>query len=593
MWARDLIARLGSWLAGLDVDAGEAALGRWRRVLRLAVVAIGAAGAWRGRLSMNADGVQYLDLSDALLQGEWSLALNRYWSPLYPAVLALFRGLGRSSPHPSAWELEVVHVANFALFLLCLVAFERLLDALLRPLPSVDAGTEAGAEAEAAPSRALLVLAGYPMFLWATARLIGLHVVTPDLCVAAAVLFACEAIVRLRDRATPRQGLALGLALGLGFLAKAPMLFIGAGLLGVAWLAAGLRRGVRAILVAAAVYAAIGGAYVAALSRDEGRFTTGESGRLNYAWTVNRVTPHAYARPNLGPYGTLTHPPRRIHNRPRVYEFDEPIRTTYAIWYDPPYWYDGLESQFDAERQLRRLRRTYVQYNRIGFESRPVLALFFAALLAAALVGRRPLRRAVLDLGRAWWLLLPALGPLAMYGLVHVVARYVAPFLLLLGLAMLAGLRVARAKQPALCRPTLAVAVVMVVVLAADVLTAEEGAADDTHLRVAVALRERGIEPGDRLGHVGNSFQAFWARLARVRIVTDVPKRDVKAYWAASPTVRQRVLDVMAQTGVRAIVAPHKGRPGGRWQRLGDTDFYVIMLDDPTRGAAGGARSRE
>jgi hypothetical protein len=92
---------------------------------------------------------------------------------------------------------------------------------------------------------------------------------------------------------------------------------------------------------------------------------------------------------------------------------------------------------------------------------------------------------------------------------------------------------------------------------------------------------------------VGNSFQAFWARLARVRIVTDVPKRDVKAYWAASPTVRQRVLDVMAQTGVRAIVAPHKGRPGGRWQRLGDTDFYVIMLDDPARGAAGGARSRE
>jgi hypothetical protein len=571
---------VGTWLRALGGD-DEEALRRWRALLRAAVVAIGAAAAFRGRHGLNADGVSYLDLGDALARGDWSLAINAYWSPLYPAALALCRALSGFSP---AWELATVHVANFALFLLCLVAFERLLDALLE-LEATDEAGEAGAA-----SRALLVLLGYPLWLWAMAGLIDLQEVTPDLCVAAAALFACEAILRLRARATVRRGLGLGLILGLGYLAKAAMLPIGAGLLGVAWLAAGPRRGLRAIAAAAAAFALIAGAWVAALSHHEGMFTTGGAGRLNYAWNVLGVTPNAYARTNLGERGTLTHPPRRVPTgaggRPRVYEFDGPIRATYALWYDPVHWYDGLEVRFDAGRQLRHLRRAALEYNRIGWESRPVLALFLAALLAAALSCGRPLRRALVDLARIWWLLLPALGPLAMYAMVHAIGRYVAPFLLLLGLAMIAGLRVARARQAALFRPALAVAAVLVAVVASGVLTDPKRAPDDRHWRAAVALREAGVAPGDRVGHVGNSFQAFWARLARVRIVTDVPKRDVAAFWSASPAAQERVLEAMARTGVRAIVAPHRGRPrGDRWRRLGGTDFYVIMLDGPARGA--------
>ena len=47
------------------------------------------------RRALWADGISYLDMGDAMMRGDWEMAISVYWSPLYPFLqglaLRLFR----------------------------------------------------------------------------------------------------------------------------------------------------------------------------------------------------------------------------------------------------------------------------------------------------------------------------------------------------------------------------------------------------------------------------------------------------------------------------------------------------------------------
>jgi hypothetical protein len=51
------------------------------------ILVLGLLQAWAGRHSMQSDGISYLDMGDAIVRGDWRMALNGYWSPLYPFLL--------------------------------------------------------------------------------------------------------------------------------------------------------------------------------------------------------------------------------------------------------------------------------------------------------------------------------------------------------------------------------------------------------------------------------------------------------------------------------------------------------------------------
>ena len=86
----------------------------------LTAVGLGGIHAWSARHDMNPDGINYLDLSDAFLQGNWEAAVNGTWSPLYPLLLSIARFIARPSPY---WEFAVAHALNFIIYLFALAAF--------------------------------------------------------------------------------------------------------------------------------------------------------------------------------------------------------------------------------------------------------------------------------------------------------------------------------------------------------------------------------------------------------------------------------------------------------------------------------------
>src|SRR5438105_15258896 len=79
---------------------------------------IGALSAWLTRADMNPDGISYLDLSDRWMAGDFRGVVNAYWSPLYPALLAVVRFILRPAPR---FDFSAAHVTNFVVFVIGLV----------------------------------------------------------------------------------------------------------------------------------------------------------------------------------------------------------------------------------------------------------------------------------------------------------------------------------------------------------------------------------------------------------------------------------------------------------------------------------------
>jgi hypothetical protein len=568
----------------------------WRNGLRAIAVLLGAAQAAvaAARESMNADGMNYLDQGDAWWRADWSTALNAVWSPLYPVLQgAAQRLLG---PSPRA-EFAVVHLVNFLIWVGALACFEffwrRVTEAYEQRGPDGTVGF---------PPRAWLCF-GYALFVWSTLTLIEIWSVTPDMLVAAAVWLAAGLLVRIReDRGTMRAMLPLGAVLGLGYLAKAalfPMAFVF--LVLAALVQFDPRRGWLRVLPAAALFVAIGGPLLVALSVKEGGVTFSEVGKLTYIKHVHRVgSPHAVPDADAD-LGEPEHPVRRLSEHPTVWEFAEPVGGTYPLSYDPYYWYAGLEPKVGIGPQLTAIvvnASYYVDF----FVKRQGGLLALALVLCWLSYGHGWRAR---SLPARFELLLVALAGLAMYSVISVTWRYVAAFLVLLWAGVLtcvrlpdtgANRKLLAAAGVVLCsfplldfslaaweqaRPLLGVPGTTYIERS-HLRQAESRPSVAPPSRVAEALLRHGLQAGDRVGFVGYSYDAYWARLARLKIVAEILPHEADLLWTADPARREAVLNAFVRAGARVVVTdrpPAEATTAG-WAAVGDTGYAIYPLKD-------------
>jgi len=77
---------------------------------------------------------------------------------------------------------------------------------------------------------------------------------------------------------------------------------------------------------------------------------------------------------------------------------------------------------------------------------------------------------------------------------------------------------------------------------------------------------------------IGWSFYSYWARLAGVRIIAEVPHGESWRFWEADREGRDRTLETLFATGVTAVVTEvpwDQPAPEG-WVRLGETAYYAL-----------------
>jgi len=326
-----------------------------RIIFWLLAILLGTIQAWANRFSLSSeDLISYLDIADAYLAGEWHLAINGNWSPLYSWLLGLTIYVFNPSPY---WELPVVKLTNFLIYLFALISFEFFLGELLLDYKKRFLG--AHNKYFSIPEWTLEVL-GYSLFLWSALNLTGVYCDTPDMCTAALVYLASGIVLRVHTRsASWFNFIMLGVVLGFGYLSKAAMFPLAFFFLLVGTLSVGnIQQALTRLLVALLTFTLISAPFIVALSTTKGRLTYSDTGKLSYVWYVNpssRVIPNNHWQGGPPGFGQPKHPTRKILNNPPVFEFITPIGGTYPPWTDPSYWYEGLTIRFSLNKQIQRI----------------------------------------------------------------------------------------------------------------------------------------------------------------------------------------------------------------------------------------------
>jgi hypothetical protein len=485
--------------------------------------------AWAERFSIEPDGVNYLDISYAYLRHDWHNAINAYWSPLYSWVLALAFGLTHTSLY---WEATMLHAVNFGIYLFALLCFGF----FFRELTALVAERASAADEQSPQGWAWTVL-GYSLFTYSSLELVGLGTDKPDMLVSAIFFLATAILIRVwRGQTSLRMYAGLGAVLAIGYLAKAVMfplafVFLVCGLFAIGnW-----KRAAPRAALALVVFLAIGGPWAIAISRAKGRITYGDAGRISYAWFVNGLASLPQWHGEVPGVGTPIHGTRQLNDVPPVDEFATPVIGTYPPWYDPSYWVEGLRPHFELRGQLRELAVSAAEYFRLLSAER---AIGIGVLVLALLAGGA--RRYFRELSLLWSLWLPALATCGLYALVHVEPQFLGAPMVILWCFLFAVVRLPRAENSARVWNcvVLAVALTMGVTIAsqaADNALAALKASKNAEWSVSADLTRIGLRPGDEVAVLGHSTLGdYWAHLAQVRIVADVPVEAVPAYWESS-----------------------------------------------------------
>jgi hypothetical protein len=534
----------------------------------LGVSLLGAAQVIAHPYEVNADGMSYLDAADYWLAGDWSNAINAYWSPLYSWLLAAAVAL--SSP---ATESATAHIVNFLALLVALSGADRLLVTL--------------ADDEARMNGWILAALGIAI-AWSLLVLVGLTVLTPDMLLAGIALHALASFQKALDSQSSRAFLTTGLLLGVGYLAKAAMFPVALLVVGAASFHSIRRRSWRPPLLTGAGFGLIAIPFIVVLSQHTGRPTFGDSGKINYAFYIGDVPAIAHWRGGPGSSGVPVHPTQQVWSEPNAFAFAAPVGGTYPPWYGPAYWYDGVETAPSVAAHVRQVR-----------SHAPLVASLLwpiaGALLLCIAAGGRP-RDTAMKLRQHAPITVVSIAVVAMYTLVYLEERYVAGFVLSVFLAVGTSLGFSSLRKPVVVGCAILLALWPAVALfgraerdlyAATAIARGEWTLANEHWQLAQAIRSTPF-PDTSIVLIGTGARAYWARLGGFRIVAEIPDREVLAFWEQPEVTRDSILQALSRaSGARLAIAdePPERFDSGRWIRVG-THGKLLRPIDPATGAA-------
>lgn len=391
-------------------------------LLAAIAIAICALQAWLARSALNPDGVSYLDLAGRAAAGDWTAFVQGYWSPLYPALVALVSSLtGRDSVTVTA----VAHAINGIVATLAIALLWWWSRQIRHRFFT-----------RAAIATILLISSGLPR----------IEAVTPDVLLLALMTWiGYELLVRRGER-----WLLTGTLLGFAFLTKTstwPWL-----LLAIPLRAWGARDSTqrRSVLLSSVVCVLVMLTWMVPMSAKAGRLTLGSAGRLNYCWYIDACdsrTPDTHLGRHTAYHETAIDSTHQV-----VWaEFAEADRWTYAPWSDPTAWESGVLTRTSSAPTPWELVSYWGRQarNSFGLWLSPVL---LGVLIPYGLINWRRDAKLRLFGGDRSVMVVAILGlaGVGQFILIHSEPRLIAPFGLLFALAVLQGLSAEGSEAPRL-----------------------------------------------------------------------------------------------------------------------------------------------
>jgi hypothetical protein len=547
-------------------------IGFWGVGLLLAV-----AQAWTFRYQVTADSISYLDMSDGVFPGsDWHRLINGVWSPLYPSLLGVFRRIFNIS---ASDEIVAGHLLNIAFFLFAFICFEFFLTVALKKFLARDESSAQAGLPVSLPRWPYLSI-GYAFFLWASIAEISLRDLRADMLMSGFVYLTVGVLLRMQGHtARLRDYAALGVVLGIGVLAKEPLLPIGLLVLAATlFIVEDWRPALKMAAASLTIVFLIGSLYFVPLSLARGRFTLGESGRYNYLVHVNKARPTWYLQDIGSARGSFLHPAEKIFSSPPAYAFSRTPLVTHPLRFDPSEWIAGARPRFILKRQIIRMIPNVLDLAELLLE----LGLVVVAIGWLAFVSWR--RRALLPaLGRTWPIWLIGLAGCALYVPVHVESRYVAEFLVLFVFGLLLSFKVPQSVSRGLVAFTIVIVASLLLPLAAKTYARyfEYARLPNADAEATAELARFGLKPGDKVARVSPKvIDLGIERISRTEVIAEVDFERAQEFWSAPLVTQREILDLFASRGAKVVIAtlPNLGAENSSdWTHLGSTQYWVWL----------------
>ena len=300
----------------------------------------------------------------------------------------------------------------------------------------------------------------------------------------------------------------------------------------------------------------------------------------------------------------LVHPEQQLLASPGIYSYRAEPYGTYPDWFDTTFFNERIVPHTNWPVLLKRDARNVVLVVRYVLDHPEAWVLLLLLLACGARLRFGKWRR------EGFWLPMILLGTAmwVIYGIVNIEERYVTLAYLVVVMPVFAVLRVPASapdgqnvRWRSCMRPVAAGMAALLAVLAAgqSLRIALEQRREESALPhpwyspemfgAAQGLQAMGVRPGDEIACMGAMAclnQNYWARLAGVRILTEVynPNGNLFEQFAGLPN-RQQVYDVLQGQGAKVLVAQFD--PGtvtadspaaAGWVRLGGTTLYAHPL---------------
>lgn len=552
----------------------KVSLQRLRVLFLIYSALIGLIYSYVARYSMTSDGISYIDMADYFLKTDCKALVNGIWSPLYPFFLSLGFYLFKPDNYN---EFSVVHIVNFIIYLMALFSFDFFLFSLLKYKRRQQIKDKKFGFVSISDWG--LVSIGYSLFILSSLNIMGLWGADPDVCLSVFIYLTIGILFRVSSgKNSNLTFIFLGLVLGLGYLAKAPMFPLAFLFLALCYYSNKfVKKFFLKLILSLFVFILVISPYVLALSKYKGHLTVGESGKLNYAWYVNNVP--LFVNFQGDDNVKLTHPTRKIYNNPPIYEFSEPLFGTYPPWTDPTYWYEGVKVHLDFTRQLSIISFNSQIYYDIFFK---LLGFLLAGVLIILLISEKK------DFAKYKILLIPSIFVFIMFSLVHVEPRYVGVFIPLFFLGLLSAAKFSKQLESVIDK--IVSVMLLMLMLTISIVDGREisswiqNGSEHIEWNTANALTKLGIKEGDKVATIGYAipYSPYWARVAKVKIVSEITEKDSSGFFELDNKRREEVLNVFKSTGAKIVVV-NKLPPGfskDNLQALPNNLFAYLLIKE-------------
>ena len=322
------------------------------RILFVFIVTFAIVLVWIHRHGVDSDdAISYLDIAGLYSKGDWRHAINSYWSPLYSLLIALFFKVLRPAADQ---EFQGLRALSGAVFIAGWFCFHSLIRTMLKVARNRSPGA-----CDSARER-WVELIGFAGYLWAGLFWLPPPLTTPDGLVGLFFYLSCRQALLLGSGLAPGKSFpGLGIWIGLGYLAKASflpvglILFLGSFLRHPSKLKEKLPWATAGLLVLGVIC----GSWILPNSLQKGRLIWGEAGRLNYEWHVSpcrgRMPAWRYWQGECREAGVPLHSAKIFSLRPLIRDSSGVFpAVSDPAWFDPSYWYDGLQMTFGWKDQL-------------------------------------------------------------------------------------------------------------------------------------------------------------------------------------------------------------------------------------------------